>query len=545
MLYLRSLKSESFWEKKRQTDKEHESRYYVEYQRKEKERMAVQTMINDGASSITDGTGSRKYGAMSELETDTLGASSTCDQSTNDPLSKRPSENLNEKFDMLRPTTHENKNGPHLLPVFRCRNQLIEKIEAYPVTVVSGTTGCGKSTQIPQFILDHHAATDRFVNIIVTQPRRLAAQAVAKRVCNERNWHLGRLVGYKVGLDKSNASKDTRLLYVTTGILIKMLINRKSMAQWTHIIIDEVHERDKDMDFLLLLTRKFITSNSQGVKIVLMSATLNADKLLRYYSWPMYLNGPNFQQGTKFEIPGSTVHDISVYYLNEILEGRQTTFKGPTEKPILAESCILECRRIIYEGFKRLEKNSRQEVKGAVLIFLPGELEISTVIKTFTKFDPDNQEKLVLLPLHSRLPFESAQKIFDPVEHSYRKVILSTNMAESSVTIPDISYVIDFCLSKKMICDASTNYAALQLVWADKNSCDQRKGRAGRVKSGRVYRLVFQDFYDNVIPDEHEPDMRCAPLDKVILDTKLLDMGSPKELLALALDPPELGNIKT
>ena len=96
--------------------------------------------------------------------------------------------------------------------------------------------------------------------------------------------------------------------------------------------------------------------------------------------------------------------------------------------------------------------------------------------------DPDNKQKLVLLPLHSRLPFENAQKIFDPVDRNQRKIILSTNMAESSLTIPDISFVIDFCLTKKLICDPTTNYSALNLVWADKNSCEQRKGRAGRVR---------------------------------------------------------------
>ena len=116
---------------------------------------------------------------------------------------------------------------------------------------------------------------------------------------------MGGLVGYKVGLDKSNASKDTRLMYVTTGILIKMLINKKSLAEWTHVIIDEVHERDKDIDFLLLLARKFITSNSQGVKIILMSATLNADKLMDYFSWPVYPNGPSYSQAAKYQIPGS------------------------------------------------------------------------------------------------------------------------------------------------------------------------------------------------------------------------------------------------
>ena len=141
---------------------------------------------------------------------------------------------------------------------------------------------------------------------------------MAKRVCKERGWCLGQLVGYKVGLDKANASKDTRLLYVTTGVLIKMLIPQKNMSQFTHVIIDEVHERDKDMDFLLILTRKFITSNSQGVKIILMSATLNADKLLQYYSWPIYTNGPLEQQGCKFDIPGTTNHDVALFYLDEV-----------------------------------------------------------------------------------------------------------------------------------------------------------------------------------------------------------------------------------
>ena len=203
--------------------------------------------------------------------------------------------------------------------------------------------------------------------------------------------------------------------------------------------------------------------------------------------------------------------------------------------------CVQECLKIVFEGIKKMEKD--QSEKGAVLIFLPGELEIKEVIQQFHKYDPENNEKLVILPLYSRLPFNEHQKIFEPVESLHRKVILSTNMAESSVTIPDISYVIDFCLTKKLICDPSTNYSSLQLVWADKNSCEQRKGRAGRVKSGRVYRLVYKDFYERVLFNEHEPEIRRAPLDKIILDTKCLDMGPPKELLALALDPPDLKSI--
>lgn len=351
---------------------------------------------------------------------------------------------------------------------------------------------------------------------------------------------MGGLVGYKVGLDKCNASKDTRLLYVTTGVLIKMLIGKKRMDEWTHIVIDEVHERDKDMDFLFLLTRKFLTSNSQNVKIILMSATMNPEKLQAYYSWPIYVHGPVCRQSEHFNIPGSLGHSVGIFYLDTIITNRQN-FKGPTERPALMESCITECRRIIFEGFKKMDYDKKE--KGAVLVFLPGEMEIKDVLRHFKKFDPDNDERLVLLPLYSRLPFNEAQKIFEPVKHHYRKVILSTNMAESSVTIPDIAYVVDFCLTKKLIADPNTNYASLHLAWADKNSCDQRRGRAGRVRSGRVYRLVFKDFYERVLLNEHDPEMRRAPLDKLILDTKCLGMGSPKELLALALDPPDLRNI--
>jgi HrpA-like RNA helicase len=243
------------------------------------------------------------------------------------------------------------------LPVYDIRKQLIEKIEAYPVTVVSGATGCGKSTQIPQFILDHGANQDKYTNIIVTQPRRLAAQAVAKRVCREREWNIGSLVGYKVGLDKSNSTRDTRLMYVTTGVLIKMLISKKSMAEWTHVIIDEVHERDKDMDFLLILARKFLTTNSQGVKIILMSATIKPDKLCRYFSWPMYSGGPVVDQAIYYPIPGTTNYDVTVFYLDE-LASRDQIIKGPEEKPALNKDCIMQCKRVIG----MLSKNDKKYI---------------------------------------------------------------------------------------------------------------------------------------------------------------------------------------
>ena len=174
---------------------------------------------------------------------------------------------------------------------------------------------------------------------------------MAKRVCLERDWRLGGLVGYKVGLDKSNASRDTRLLYVTTGVLIKMLISNKSMAEWTHVVIDEVHERDKDMDFLLLIARRLITTNSLGVKLILMSATLNVEKLGGYFTWPMYPGGPPYCQAVSCKIPGMSNHPVAVFYLDDLVH-IERSLKGPEETPALCQDCVSVCRTIIHEGIK-------------------------------------------------------------------------------------------------------------------------------------------------------------------------------------------------
>ena len=127
------------------------------------------------------------------------------------------------------------------------------------------------------------------------------------------------------------------------------------MAEWTHIIIDEVHERDKDMDFLLLLSRKFLTSNSQGVKIILMSATLDQRKLRSYYTWPMYENGPPEEQASYFEITGSLSHKVTVFYLDDIPHLRRSSFDNMEGKPVLNEQCVIECRKIIFDGIQKVD----------------------------------------------------------------------------------------------------------------------------------------------------------------------------------------------
>ena len=160
-------------------------------------------------------------------------------------------------------------------------------------------------------------------------------------------------------------------------------------------------------------------------------------------------------------------------------------------------------------------------------------------------FDRIDKNNLKVLTLHSNITLDpdEAKKIFQKLRDGKRKVILSTNIAESSITVPDVRYVIDFCLTKNLFCDPNTSYPSLRLEWASKSSCNQRRGRAGRVSNGRCYRMVPRGFFEGL--DEHAPpEMQRAPLQQLILKTKLLDMGDPKTLLGLAISPPNLDDIE-
>ncbi|CAG2063660.1 unnamed protein product [Timema podura] len=169
------------------------------------------------------------------------------------------------------------------LPIFPERDRILDTIESNMVTVIQGPTGCGKSTQVPQYILDSCASRGAPCNIIITQPRRIAAITVARRVSNERDWPLPSIVGYHVGLN-NQTSEDTRLTFCTTGVLVQKMINKKTLEGYTHVILDEVHERDMDMDFAILIVRKLCFTTSRHIKVILMSATFNVTKFADYFT---------------------------------------------------------------------------------------------------------------------------------------------------------------------------------------------------------------------------------------------------------------------
>ncbi|KAM9091278.1 ATP-dependent RNA helicase TDRD9 [Megaptera novaeangliae] len=432
------------------------------------------------------------------------------------------------------------------LPINRCKEEVVSLIESNSVVIIHGATGSGKSTQLPQYILDHYLQRSTYCNIVVTQPRKIGASSIARWISKERAWALGGLVGYQVGLEKI-ATEDTKLIYMTTGVLLQKIVSAKSLMEFTHVFIDEVHERTEEMDFLLLVVRKLLRTNSRFVKVVLMSATINCKEFADYFAVPVQ---NKMNPAYIFEVEGKP-YSVEEYYLND-LEHIHHSRLSPRllEEPVITKDIYEVAVSLIqmFDGLDMKESGTKTwsgtpfvSERSSVLVFLPGLGEINYMHEILTNMV---HKRLQVYPLHSSVTLEEQNNVFLSPVPGYRKIILSTNIAESSVTVPDVKYVIDFCLTRTLVCDEDTNYQSLRLSWASKTICDQRKGRAGRVSKGYCYRLIYKDFWDSSIPDHVIPEMLRCPLGSTILKVKLLDMGEPRALLATALSPPSLSDIE-
>ncbi|XP_028251594.1 ATP-dependent RNA helicase TDRD9 [Parambassis ranga] len=430
------------------------------------------------------------------------------------------------------------------LPITKNRRELISLIENNSVVIIRGATGSGKTTLLPQFILDHYNEKNAPCNIVVTQPRKIGASSIARWVATKRKCTLGSLVGYQVGLEKM-ATDHTRLIYMTTGVLLQKLVSAKCLTEYSHIFVDEVHERAMEMDFLLLVLRKLLHFNSRYVKIILMSATINCRQFAEYFATPIC---GRMIPAYMFEVEEAP-YAIEEFYLDDLRSLLPSRVEAPYSDDPRIPADMYNLAISLIKSFDETEgKDSSSEAKegsgvalrGSVLVFLPGFQEISYMQDALVKL---GHKRLQVYPLHSTMTLEEQNGVFLSPVPGYRKVILSTNIAESSVTVPDVKYVIDFCLVRHMVCDEETHYQSLRLTWASKTNCDQRRGRAGRVSKGYCYRLVTKEFWRNEIPDCMIPDMLLAPLGSIMLKVKLLDMGDPRSLLSSALSPPNLDDI--
>ncbi len=352
------------------------------------------------------------------------------------------------------------------LPIDSFENQILEAIEKNPVSIIVAETGAGKSTRVPQFLLEH---TD--YQIVVTQPRRVAAKAVAKRVAEEMDCRFGGLVGFRTAVDR-NDSAETRCLFATDGLqLVRELTGaRASMSKGICLVIDEVHEWNLNIETLVAWTKRHILSGAD-IKVILMSATLDYERLSEFFDDAPVVQVP----GRCFPVVGSPTHTDGIIQKD-------------------AKSMLEEIQRLIDEG-----ANS--------LVFLPGKGEIKQMENALKLANL----KAIILPLHGDVLPEEQELAFK--SFSLPKVVLATNIAQTSLTIPDIDAVVDSGLERRV--ELVNSVETLLLGNISRADCRQRAGRAGRVKEGQ-YVLCNDTAYDS-FADYPVPEIQRSLLDQMVL----------------------------
>ncbi|CAD6236609.1 unnamed protein product [Miscanthus lutarioriparius] len=550
------------------------------------------------------------------------------------------------------------------LPISSFKDVITSNLENHQVVLISGQTGCGKTTQVPQYILDHMWGKGESCKIICTQPRRISAISVAERISAERGEAVGDTVGYKIRLE-SKGGKNSSVLFCTNGVLLRLLIgrgtntskarNRKrslddAILGITHIIVDEIHERDRFSDFMLTILRDLLPVYPH-VRLVLMSATIDAERFSQYFNGCSVIQVPGFTYPVKtfyLEDVLSILQSAGGNHLNTTSDKKESNvltddFKSSMDDSInlalvndefdpllelisaeqntevynyqhsetgvtplivfaakgqLGDVCMLlsfgvDCSAQDHDGKSALDwaqQENQQEVcevikkhmecssekstednellnkylatinpehidtllierllgkicvdsnEGAILVFLPGWEDINqTRERLFASPFFRDSSRFLVLSLHSMIPSSEQKKVFKRPPAGVRKIILSTNIAETAVTIDDVVFVIDSGRMKEKSYDPYNNVSTLHASWVSKASARQREGRAGRCQPGTCYHL-YSRFRASFLPDYQIPEIKRMPLEELCLQVKLLDSNCRiADFLKKTLDPP-------
>ncbi|TKA70431.1 hypothetical protein B0A55_07894 [Friedmanniomyces simplex] len=501
-----------------------------------------------------------------------------------------------QKFD-TDPRTHDLRQKKAALPMNQYRAQLLEMISNNPYSIVVGATGSGKTTQVPQILLEHSIASGEggACNIICTQPRRIAATSVAQRVAVERNEPLQRSVGYQVRFDAKVPEPGGSITYCTTGILLEQLKHDPDgiLDAVSHLVIDEVHERDIDIDFLMIILKRALSARQAAGKIVpkvvLMSATLDTDLFANYFATVgkggtsqlcPSLSVPGRTFPVKDEFLGSIMHNLIQYpkaELDRVLAmdnishdflKAETAFskehsvedaESPTdsvidwkrEKQVLvgshdADTAAAEKEMglvptaLLAATLAHICKTTHE---GAILAFLPGLEEILRTqrhlqLQPILGVDFGDKRKFKICLLHSTVPKEEQSQIFEPTPAGCRKIILSTNIAETSVTVTDVRFVVDSGKLRETRYDQLRRLTKLECVWESKSNSKQRAGRAGRVQDGFYYALFSKERH-NSMRAIGLPELLRSDLQETLLSIKAQGFTDPvQKFLAQAIEPP-------
>jgi len=394
----------------------------------------------------------------------------------------------------------------HSLPIYKLRNELVKAVHDNQILIVIGETGSGKTTQITQYLAEDGFTT--VGKIGCTQPRRVAAMSVAKRVSEEFGCRLGQEVGYTIRFEDCT-SPETKIKYMTDGMLLRECLIDDELSSYSLIMLDEAHERTISTDVLFGLMKKAVKSRPD-LKLIVTSATLDAVKFSTY-----------FFEAPIFTIPGRTF-PVEVLYTKE------------------AETDYLDAALITVMQIHLTEP------PGDILVFLTGQEEIDTsceiLYERMKSLGPDVPD-LVILPVYSALPSEMQTRIFDPAPPGSRKVVIATNIAETSLTIDGIYYVVDPGFVKQNVYNSKSGIDQLVVTPISQAQAKQRAGRAGRTGPGKCYRLYTERAYRDEMLSTNVPEIQRTNLASTILTLKA--MGINDMISFDFMDPPPMETMVT
>ncbi|KAJ3754986.1 pre-mRNA splicing factor [Lentinula raphanica] len=386
------------------------------------------------------------------------------------------------------------------LPIYAWKEKLIDAVRDHQVLIVVAETGSGKTTQIPQYL--HEAGfTSGGMKVGCTQPRRVAAMSVAARVADEMGTKVGYEVGYSIRFEDCTSDK-TVLKYMTDGMLLREFLTEPDLASYSCLVIDEAHERTLNTDILFALVKDIVRFRPE-LRLLISSATLNADKFSEYFD-----NAP------KFYVPGRT-YPVDIHYTpqpeaNYLHAAITTVFQIHTTQP-----------------------------KGDILVFLTGQEEIEAChenLQETARTLGNKIAELIICPIYANLPSDMQAKIFEPTPEGARKVVLATNIAETSITIDGVVFVIDPGFVKQNSYNPRTGMSSLVVVPCSRASVNQRAGRAGRVGPGKAFRLFTKWAFNNELQEDTVPEIQRTNLAMVVLLLKSLGIN---DLIGFEfIDPP-------
>ncbi|XP_062832754.1 ATP-dependent DNA/RNA helicase DHX36 isoform X2 [Anolis carolinensis] len=488
----------------------------------------------------------------------------------------RPDINLDEqlKEDMLKKRSNsryiEMQKFREKLPSYGMRKELVNLINSSQVTVISGETGCGKTTQVTQFILDDYIDRGKgsSCRIVCTQPRRISAISVAERVAAERAEACGngRSTGYQIRLESRLPRRQGSILYCTTGIVLQWLQSDKQLSSVSHIILDEIHERNLQSDVLITIIKDLL-SIRLDLKVILMSATLNAEKFSEYFDNCPMIHIPGFTYPVKEYlledviemlryIPENT--DRRPHWKKRFMQGRISRPEKEEKEEIYQERWPDYLRQIrgrysesTIDALEMMDDDkidlnlvaalikyiALEEEEGAILVFLPGWDNISTLHDLLMSQIMFKSDRFIIIPLHSLMPTVNQTQVFKRTPPGVRKIVIATNIAETSITIDDVVYVIDGGKIKETHFDTQNNISTMAAEWVSIANAKQRKGRAGRVQPGQCYHL-YNGLRASLLEDYQLPEILRTPLEELCLQIKILKLGGIAHFLSKVMDPP-------